>query len=103
MYQDRSCKTCEYAWKYYSRSAFYKEKENESREKASLFVTGELLFFLWKIIKIYAYVVVFMYVPKLVFQKLRQWELPVFQRKTALCFYAGSYLRGRVNYTFGHF
>lgn len=23
---------------------FYKEKENESREKASLFVTGELLF-----------------------------------------------------------
>lgn len=68
MYQDRSCKTCEYAWKYYSRSAFYKEKENESREKASLFVTGELLFFLWKIIKIYAYVMVFMYVPKLVFQ-----------------------------------
>lgn len=65
---------------------FYKEKENESREKASFLVTGELLFFLWKIIKIYAYVVVFMYVPKLVFQKLRQWELPVFQRKTALCF-----------------
>lgn len=49
---------------------FYKEKENESREKASLFVTGELLFFLWKIIKIYAYVVVFMYVPKLVFSKI---------------------------------
>lgn len=70
MYQDRSCKTCEYAWKYYSKSAFYKEKENESREKASLFVTGELLFFLWKIIKIYAYVVVFMYVPKLVFSKI---------------------------------
>ena len=49
---------------------FYKEKENESREKASFLVTGELLFFLWKIIKIYAYVVVFMYVPKLVFSKI---------------------------------
>ncbi len=49
---------------------FYKEKENESREKASLFVTGELLFFLWKIIKIYAYVMVFMYIPKLVFSKI---------------------------------
>ena len=64
---------------------FYKEKENESREKASLFVTGELLFFLWKIIKIYAYVMVFMY-QSWFFQKSRQWELPVFQRKTALYF-----------------
>lgn len=65
---------------------FYKEKENESREKASLFVTGELLFFLWKIIKIYAYVMVFMYVPKLVFSKITIVGTSGFQRKTALCF-----------------
>lgn len=49
---------------------FYKEKENESREKASFLVTGELLAALWKIIKIYAYVIVFMYIPKLFFSKI---------------------------------
>lgn len=82
---------------------FYKEKENESREKASLFVTGELLFFLWKIIKIYAYVMVFMYIPKLVFQNYDSGNFRFFNGRLLCVFYAGSYLRGRVNYTFGHF
>lgn len=82
---------------------FYKEKENESREKASFLVTGELLFFLWKIIKIYAYVMVFMYVPKLVFQNHDSGNFRFFNGRLLCVFYTGSYLRDRFGYTFEHF
>lgn len=102
MYQDRSCKTCEYAWKYYSRSAFYKEKENESREKQACLSPVNSCF-LMEIIKIYAYVMVFMYIPKLVFQNYDSGNFRFFNGRLLCVFYAGSYLRGRVNYTFGHF